>query len=173
MKIKRLLSFISVLVFMSHLLAHTQLEAIPDKVFYQKCHSDDDDNFMTQIIDNTTNKIEHKFIAYEDELCQTPYLSFRRIYNKTQSTENSISSTSFSSEFVPLSKEVAQALNQINFCHFNRWQENVIHDVTGLKCGDYQHLKKDQIKIFSFKTDPLQKNNFFIDDDPVFYSTDP
>ncbi len=93
--------------------------------------------------------------AFEDEKCQTPYLTFETRYQARvsgSSLDLRIEEVSYSS----LTDEVTRALNEISYCGFSDWETQQKKIVTGHLCNEFQTPKVSQViySTYSLQTKP-------------------
>jgi len=119
--------------------------------YHQQCATDDDDNSFEQYLGFSNEHLEWKFVAFEDVNCQQPYLVFKREFTIIATTDTEVQTASIISSYVSLTDEITGALNIINYCGFSDWQTNVMKDVTGKKCDDYQQLQQNEKQLFNYK----------------------
>lgn len=137
--------------------------------YNQSCTKDDDDNYYVQYIDISRTHLEWKFIAFEDEKCESPYIVFKRTFKVVAISSSQVFTQSIDSNYLSLTDEVTRALNLIKYCSYKDWQTDKVKDVTGKKCDDYQQLKSGENrkipyslngnKLFWDKTTYLNKEN--------------
>lgn len=129
-----------------------QAQTIPAQ-YLRSCHDIDSDYLTTSLsVENSDWTITHT--AFEDSICETPYLNYEVKY-KTRRFENNLDMTTLEVSYTALSQPISNVLNQINYCGFSDWNAFEKKIVTGKVCDDFQAPKAGEMIYSIFVT----KNN--------------
>lgn len=133
------------LIFLSFFLLGLNSNAL---VFEQNCHIVNDEDVLKMALiftdPNLSDRVTWRTTAFEDENCKTPYIIFDRLFQFISNTPSEILLISLESSYTPISDEVAEALNMMNYCELNTWQAGQKQVVTGRTCQDYVQLREYQ-----------------------------
>lgn len=120
------------------LLLLTQLTwAVPQQNshFERPCYSDGEDALTTHL-HVTDRQWIFTHVAFEEDSCQKPYLTFEVQY-KVRTKMSEIDMTVTEASYTTLTDEVTESLNWISYCGFTDWKTNEKKIVTGMECSDY------------------------------------
>jgi hypothetical protein len=139
----RFFLFCTALLLSVKVLAQTETKAPPTEEHFQTaCYSIDDD-VLKEELNQSGDTWQHRYIAYEKENCEVPYLYFDNSFAVKQDG-NKLDLTYQDISYTPLSSEVAEALNLSKWCGLTGWKKDEAQNVLSKECGDYKAPKKGQ-----------------------------
>ncbi len=110
--------------------------AADTQTYHRSCHLDEGDALTTDITDDgSVWTITHT--AFEEDLCQNPYLVYEVKFGTDKNSQN-IDLTVQESSYIPVTEEVAMALNLINYCGYTDWAPKEKKVVSGYLCDEFK-----------------------------------
>lgn len=106
------------------------------KTYHRSCHLDEGDALTTDITDDgSVWTITHT--AFEEDLCNNPYLVYEVKFATEKNSQN-IDLTVHESSYIPVTEEVAMALNLISYCGYTDWAPKEKKVVSGYLCDEFK-----------------------------------
>ena len=93
--------------------------------------------------------------GYEDENCAAKYLQFDLSYSAVM-TEQNLDLKLADAAYTPMTDEVAEALNEGEFCGFTNWKKNKKTSIIGKECSDVDNYEKNQMVYSIYKNQTNQ-----------------
>ncbi|HPI39307.1 MAG TPA: hypothetical protein PLJ21_00785 [Pseudobdellovibrionaceae bacterium] len=116
-----------------------------DGAYQSNCFIDStDDDVLISKVEISNENFNRTWTAFEDKKCETPYLKYIEKY-KYRLSGLDWDGTLLEVGYEPLTDEVAEALNSIQWCGNSGWSKGVYQIVTGFRCGDRQVAQVGQV----------------------------
>lgn len=115
------------------------------ETYQQSCHILGEDDYVKYAIETENGAQKNsifnlKLTAFEDENCEIPYLQYNQYFEVIELKSEKLNLKTYKITYTALSEEVARALNLIQYCGIQDWQNHVEQGVTGKVCDDYLQL---------------------------------
>lgn len=126
------------------------------KNYHRSCYLDEADALTTDLTDDgSVWTITHT--AFEEDLCQNPYLVYEVKFATEKNSEN-IDLTVQESSYIPVTEEVAMALNLIRYCGYTDWAPKQKKVVSGYLCDEFKAPNVGDKLYTIFKTEQKDSN---------------
>ena len=123
--------------------------AFASAVYQQPCHTMNEDDYVQFSIESDSLEsgaaLQLKVIAFEDEECQVPYLTYTRYFKVQNFLDEKINLITEKVSYTAMSDETAESLNIIKYCSQDSWKNHAEVDVTGQNCQDYVQLSQGSL----------------------------
>lgn len=133
--------------------------AVPnlDGNWLKSCEDQDGDYVSSSL---KVNKAQWNFshVGFEDEECRVKYLQFDRSYTAVV-TDSKLDLKLVDAVYTPMSDEVAEALNEAEFCGVTSWKKNKKVSIVGKDCSDVDNYLKNQMTYSIYKMEVLDGKN--------------
>jgi hypothetical protein len=121
---------------------------VPEGSWHKPCENILGDEITTQLqVKGSSWHWTHQ--AFENEGCKIPYLRFERKFQASLEIPN-LNLKLINASYTPLSKEVANAFNQIEFCGLRNWKKDVTRSIVGKICEGVQNYIQEQMTYSKF-----------------------
>lgn len=124
-----------------------------DGSYLRSCYTVNEDDALQSVMQIQQDKWTQTHTAFEEASCKTPYLIYQTEY-KAAVSGGELDLSVVEASYTILSREVAEALNMVNYCGFNNWKPNAKRVVTGLLCDEFQVPAQSDVLYSIFKIQP-------------------
>ncbi|RZA09242.1 MAG: hypothetical protein EOP11_02355 [Proteobacteria bacterium] len=111
---------------------------LPRGSFTKPCSSFEEDDFLISKLDLRDGAWRRVRTAFEESSCTTPWIEYREVARVKRFQGSDLDLELVEASYVPLSGEVAEALNISHFCGKADWKAGIAMPVTGLTCDDFR-----------------------------------
>ncbi|RYZ96492.1 MAG: TonB-dependent receptor [Proteobacteria bacterium] len=112
--------------------------ALPSGSFTKPCSSFEEDDFLISKLKLESGTWERVRTAYEEDSCATAWIEYREEARIKRWEETSLDLEFVRASYLPLTAEVAEALNISAFCGRADWKAGIATPVTGQACDDFR-----------------------------------
>lgn len=123
--------------------------AFASAVYQQPCRTINEDDYVQFSIEsenlNVGSNLKVKVVAFEDEMCQVPYLTYTQYFKLDSFFNEKINLVAEKVSYTAMSNETAESLNMMKYCDQDSWISHQEVDVTGQNCQDYIQLSRGSL----------------------------
>lgn len=110
-----------------------------------QCFVANDDDYLISSISLSQSELTQRWIAFEDEKCENPYLEITRNYRIKNSKDKNFDLETTEVTYTARTAEAATSLKQVRYCGSTLWKKDLPISVVGRDCDGYQQPKINQM----------------------------